>query len=115
MVKDAPTIEEVLPLLKDFIGDAALVAHNAPFDMGFILEKAKKVDLEIHNPHCRYPYSFPRTVKDLKRHSLNSVAKYLGIPQDRHHRALDDAKTTGAILIRLFELLETKGVKNCAI
>ena len=50
MVKDAPLIEEALGRFKDFCGEAALAAHNAPFDLGFIKEKAKSLEWEINNP-----------------------------------------------------------------
>src|SRR6187431_651802 len=36
MVYAAPPIEEVLPAFLEFLGDAVLVAHNAPFDTGFL-------------------------------------------------------------------------------
>lgn len=35
-VANEPKIDEVIGKFVDFIGDAVLVAHNAPFDMGFI-------------------------------------------------------------------------------
>ena len=41
MVKDAPLIHQALEMFKDFCGDAALAAHNAPFDIGFVREKAR--------------------------------------------------------------------------
>ncbi len=42
MLVDKPTIEPVLKEFINFIGDAVLVAHNAPFDMGFIKRDIKK-------------------------------------------------------------------------
>ena len=39
MVIGAPDIETVLPQFLEFIGDAALVAHNASFDVSFIEQK----------------------------------------------------------------------------
>src|SRR5215831_6826567 len=36
MVLPAPRIEEALPALLEFLGDAVFVAHNAPFDTGFL-------------------------------------------------------------------------------
>ena len=36
MVKDAETIEKVMPKIIEFVGDSVLVAHNADFDIGFL-------------------------------------------------------------------------------
>ena len=36
MIKDAPTIEEVLPEILDFMDGCTLVAHNSDFDIGFL-------------------------------------------------------------------------------
>ncbi|MBD5458731.1 MAG: PHP domain-containing protein, partial [Lachnospiraceae bacterium] len=38
MVIGEPTIDVILPQFLDFCGDAVLVAHNASFDMSFIME-----------------------------------------------------------------------------
>jgi len=40
MVKDAPTINEVMPGLLKFLGNHTIVAHNATFDYGFIAYNA---------------------------------------------------------------------------
>ena len=45
MVLEAPKIEEALPAFLDFVGESALVAHNAGFDVGFIEQNCAK-DLE---------------------------------------------------------------------
>ena len=36
MVKDAETIDKVMPKILEFVGDSVLVAHNADFDLGFL-------------------------------------------------------------------------------
>ena len=38
MVIDAPKIETILPQFMEFCGDAIMVAHNADFDMSFIIK-----------------------------------------------------------------------------
>ena len=45
MVKDAGTIEEILPQFLKFCEGSVLVAHNAGFDTGFIHENAKRLNL----------------------------------------------------------------------
>jgi len=116
MVKDAPAIEEVLPRLLEFFGDAVLVAHNAPFDLGFIKEKCERIGARINNPILDTLSLSRELFKDLKRHSLDVVAQHLKVPQQRHHRALDDAKTTAHILVHMLNILEEKGAsKLCHI
>ena len=41
MVKDAETIDKIMPKVMEFIGDSILVAHNADFDIGFIRYNAE--------------------------------------------------------------------------
>lgn len=113
MVQDAETIEKVLPKFLDFIGDSIVVAHNAPFDTGFIKKNCKDLGLDFDNtildtvPLCRFLYT------DLKRVKLNVVAKYLGISLENHHRAIDDAKATAEILlISLKKIIEEKEIND---
>ncbi|MDR3341345.1 MAG: 3'-5' exonuclease [Treponema sp.] len=42
MLRNKPSLEEVFPDFVHFIKDTVLVAHNAPFDCGFINEKLKE-------------------------------------------------------------------------
>ena len=46
MVVDAETIEEVLPKFLEFSKGAVMVAHNAGFDMSFIIENCKRLGIE---------------------------------------------------------------------
>lgn len=46
MVIGAPDIETVLPQFMEFIGDAALVAHNASFDVSFIEQNCRYQDID---------------------------------------------------------------------
>jgi DNA polymerase-3 subunit alpha (Gram-positive type) len=111
MVKDAPEIETVLEQFRDFCKDSSLVAHNAPFDLGFLKEKAKRINWKIKNPIVDTLTLSRELLPKLKRHKLNLVAKHLGVQLHRHHRAKDDAQATAGILVKLLEILEDKNVK----
>jgi DNA polymerase-3 subunit alpha (Gram-positive type) len=109
MVKDAPTIDNVLPKFLDFVGDAVLVAHNAPFDTGFIKVNARKIGLKVQNTVLDTLQLSRSMFPELKKHKLNIVAKHLGVELLNHHRAVDDSKATGEILVKCFEILKEKG------
>ena len=106
MVRDAQSIEDVLPRFLEFIGDSVVVAHNANFDCSFISKNCNDLGLEFSPtvvdtvPLCRFLYPELKSVK------LNLVAKYLGIKLDSHHRAVDDAKATADILVECFKKIK---------
>lgn len=111
MVRNERTISEVLPEFLEFCGDAALVAHNASFDVSFIREKARKIDLDI-KPIVVDTLALARLLLlDLKRHKLNQVAKYLKISLENHHRAVDDANATAAIFLKFIKMMEDEGIQ----
>jgi DNA polymerase-3 subunit alpha (Gram-positive type) len=101
MVKDAPTIEQALPKIMDFIGDCILVTHNATFDIGFLDVARRRMGLEpIKNPIidtlALSRYLFP----ERRIHRLGNFIRYLGLDDtyndDDAHRADYDAETLGA-------------------
>jgi len=112
MVRDAETIEKVLPKFLEFAGDSVLVAHNANFDVGFIRHFAKQQGIRLD---CTYidTLTIARDMfPDYKKFKLGIIAENLGIRVDVAHRALDDVKT----LVKVFEVmlrnLKEKGATN---
>ena len=110
MVTDQPKINQVIRSFHKFIGNNVLVAHNATFDIGFIREQLKRVNLELSNPILD-TLELSRTIfSSLKNHKLDTIAKHLDVSLENHHRALDDAQATKDILLKTLEILEEKGV-----
>ncbi len=112
MVRDKPTIKEVLPSFVDFIGDSVLVAHNASFDTGFIREKMKDLNLELNNPVLDTLELSRGAFPDLKNHKLDNLAKFLEVNLVNHHRAVDDAKATTEIFQKTLELLAERDIET---
>ena len=109
MVMDAPPIEVILPQFLDFCQDAVLVAHNANFDMSFIMENAKRQGLSRK-------FTFVDTLGIARvllthqaKHTLDAVAKTLSISLENHHRAVDDAECTAHIFLKFSAMLRERG------
>ncbi|MEA4815843.1 MAG: PolC-type DNA polymerase III [Lachnospiraceae bacterium] len=112
MLADAPDISAELPRFIDFIGDGVLVAHNAAFDTGFIKQEMKALNLgELKNTIVDTLEISRAMLPDLPKHRLNFVAEALGVSLKGHHRAVNDAKATAEIFLKLMESLEAEGVK----
>nr|WP_243108480.1 PolC-type DNA polymerase III [Maliibacterium massiliense] len=112
MVKGAPTIEEVLPKFNAFAQGAALVAHNASFDVGFIRTHGHPMGLTFENPVVDTLSLARQLYPELRSHKLNLVAKHLDITLANHHRAVDDALCCAQILRKSFEKLRSMGVER---
>lgn len=112
MVKDKPTIEEILPKFMEFVGDDVLVAHNADFDTGFIMQKCKEQGLEYKNKKVDTLMLARIMLPNLKRYKLDKVAKEVGVQLLNHHRAVDDAEATANIFIKFLEMLKKRGVEK---
>lgn len=100
MVCTSPGIEEVIPKLVDFIGDAVIVAHNASFDMKFLKCNAKRCGFEINNTYIDTLALSRKTFPELSNHKLATVARHIGILEEGWHRAEFDTRATAEILLK---------------
>ena len=108
MVKDSPLINEVLPHLKEFISDLPIIAHNAKFDLGFIVMGMQKADHELLNNDIYCSCKLARqTHAELINHKLSTLVKELNIPLVNHHRATDDAFACLKVFMSSLERLQT--------
>ncbi len=112
MVMDAPGIEEVLPEFLSFCGDSVLVAHNAGFDVGFIIHNAKNLGLHIEPTVIDTIRLAQKLLPNLSKYKLNVVAKALGVSLENHHRAVDDAGATAEIFTAFVAMLRKMGIED---
>ncbi|MFO7819212.1 MAG: PolC-type DNA polymerase III [Halanaerobacter sp.] len=106
MVADAPSLKDAVEEFLAFVGDAALVAHNLSFDLGFIEDKLKRLDKdEICNPALDTLNLSRALLSDLKSYKLKKLAKKFNVDLDNHHRADDDAEATAQIFLELVDLM----------
>ena len=112
MVKDAETIETILPKFLDFIGDRIIVAHNADFDVGFIKYNAEKIGIKLENTYIDTLRLAKDLFPDYKKYKLGIIAENLGIKVDVAHRALDDVITLTKVFKVMQNMLIEKGAKT---
>ena len=100
-VKDAPSWEEALAEMVDFISGDDLIAHNAGFDMGVLKASASLIDVTL--PDLRYGCSLimARKTYNLESYRLNQVAYAIGIEEFDHHDALADSDACARIVIHM--------------
>lgn len=106
MLVDQPLPDEVYPALRDFIGGALLVAHNARFDVAFLRHEFGQLGLRFDNRSVCTLELARRRLPRLPDHRLETVCRHLfgGLPEGtRLHRALDDARLTARVWWELGE------------
>ena len=112
MVLPYPPIDVILPQFLEFVGDSALVAHNAGFDVGFISHYAEEQGLPFQ-PTVLDTVSLARLLlPNLNRFKLDTVAKALNISLENHHRAVDDAEATAEIFAAFVKMLRDRDIED---
>ena len=101
MVKDAPTINYVLPDFYKFCYGATMVAHNISFDISFIYNAAKKLSYNFDNPLMDTLEMAHQKLPGLKNYKLGTIVERLNITLDNAHRAINDATATAKVFIKL--------------
>jgi DNA polymerase III subunit alpha, Gram-positive type len=116
MVKDAPVFASVAPRWLEFISDAVLVAHNAPFDTAFLNHEISRVypGHRMLNSHLCTVRLSRRTVLGLTNYRLDTIAEHFSIPIACRHRAGCDALATAEIFLHLLSRLDGHGVRDLA-
>jgi ATP-dependent DNA helicase DinG len=99
MVRNAPSIHEVLEDLAYFVGDTPVLGHNVRFDLGFLRRYGI---LKNNDPLDTYEMASV-LVPNAGRYQLGALAQILGIALPATHRALDDARVTHGVYARLYE------------
>jgi DNA polymerase-3 subunit alpha (Gram-positive type) len=101
MLTGAPKEAEAFAAFQAFCGDAALCAHNAHFDMGFLKAQAQRTGLRFCSPCVDTLALAQLLLPDMKNYRLDTLTGHFGVGGFEHHRADDDARVTGQLLLEL--------------
>ena len=112
MVVDAAVIEDILPEFLAFSEDCIMVAHNAEFDMSFIKENCRRMNV-LRKFTVVDTLAMARSMlPDLKNYKLDTVVEAVGGTLENHHRAVEDAESTADIFVKFVARLKGMGVTD---
>jgi ATP-dependent DNA helicase DinG len=99
MVRNAPRLQDVLEELEAFAGDLPVLGQNVRFDLGFLQKQRVLMLNEVVDTYEMASVLLPTA----SRYNLGALGQLLGIPLPATHRALDDARVTHGVYVRLLE------------
>jgi ATP-dependent DNA helicase DinG len=100
MVLDAPSIQNVLTELRQFVGNLSILGHNVGFDLAFLRNYGLFRGNEISDTYEIASVLLPSA----GRYGLGALGQTLNIPLQANHRALSDARVTCAVYRSLYEI-----------
>lgn len=110
MVADCPTFAEVVPQFFSWINNdkAVLVAHNAPFDVGFLRVAFAKLKQDAPGHYVLDTLTLTRQLlTDAPNHQLGTIVEFLSLEQGGYHRALADSHHVRNILLKITQMHES--------
>lgn len=104
MVKDQPTIDQVLGPFAEFCADFPMVAHNAAFDYQFIASDVKLFETPAPKGVVIDTLSISRKVfPGLMNYKLETLITHLKVEKSHFHRAEADATYVGKLFVKILE------------
>ncbi|WP_138417016.1 ATP-dependent DNA helicase DinG [Aquibacillus sediminis] len=104
----APMFEEVAAEIASLFDDSYIVAHNVPFDLGFLNFELNRAGLaSLHQPVIDTVELSRILLPSANGFKLSQLSEYLSLEHGDPHRALSDAYVTAELLSFLLEKLQT--------
>ena len=110
MVMSSGTIEDILPDFLKFCEGCVMVAHNAEFDMSFIINNAERLGISFSPTYIDTVLLSQFLIPALHNYKLDTLTKHLNVVLENHHRAVDDAKATAHIFLKLIRTCLQTGI-----
>ncbi len=114
-LQDKPRFADIAAEFLEFIRDAELIIHNAPFDIGFLNAELARIDMAPVDTICHSVQDTLRMAKELfpgKRNNLNALCERYNV--DNSHRTLHGALLDAEILAEVYVAM-TRGQENLLI
>jgi DNA polymerase-3 subunit epsilon len=105
-LQDKPHFNDIVDEFLDFVRDAELIIHNAPFDVGFLNAELGRIDRTNVEQACAGIIDTLRLAKDMRpgqRNSLDALCRHYGIDNSKRtlHGALLDAELLADVYLAM--------------
>ncbi len=114
MLQDAPLFEHIADELLALLEGAVFVAHNAPFDLGFLASELVHARRPLPMLVALDTLRLARNNMQANSYSLGNLCLQLGIELDDAHRAMNDVLATRELFLRLVARLKRRGAVTVA-
>lgn len=114
-LSDKPVFADIAGAFCEFIRDAEVIIHNAPFDLGFLNMEFERLGLpsfEEHIAKVTDSLTLARSLHPGKRNSLDALCERYGI--SNAHRTLHGALLDADLLVEVY-LAMTRGQDSLTI
>lgn len=105
-LQDKPLFEAISAQLIEFVQDAELIIHNAPFDVGFLNAEFGRIGLQSIESMCAKITDTLKMAKDTRpgqRNNLDALCKHFNIDNSKRtlHGALLDAELLAEVYMAM--------------
>jgi len=111
MVVDMPFLSEVLPEFLDFVGDDVLVAHEASYQLNFLLKKAEGLGIRKQLTCIDTAGLSRMLLTNIAKFKIDNVCKNLKI-ELISHRAADEAMACAKVFCKYIKMLSDLEIDN---
>jgi DNA polymerase III epsilon subunit family exonuclease len=114
ILSSAPRFHELIPEIRSRFQGAVWVAHNAPFDVGFLHREFDRAGERLDPPVMLDTLDMARRLFAFRKNNLAALAAAFEVALDQHHRALSDAEATAGVLLGMAQVLDPTGAVTVA-
>lgn len=115
MVAGAPYFDEIAETVSGLLQGSVFVAHNAPFDWGFVSRELVRTLGDAPDvPRLCTVRMVRRLVPTLRHRNLDVVTRHFGVEVHDRHRAYGDAVATARVFLRLLDEAAGRGIDDLA-
>lgn len=112
VVKDAETIDKVMPKMLEFMKGTVLVAHNADFIIGFIKYNCRQLGLPFDFTYIDTLPLSKAVFPNLSKYKLSAITEKLDIKLEADYSILDGVKALAEVFNEMIKIVNANSIDD---